>query len=93
MLTSLAVDQGLARAQLQQNRCAASVEEAFQGLPPSEAERLGFALATAVERRSQAYIGRYGNWPMRVGAGIFDRSRSVRWRGPVAEKRFFTLMD
>ena len=93
VLTALAVDQGLARAQLQQIRCAASVEEAFQGLPPSEAERLGCALATAVEQRSQAYIGRYGNWPMRVGAGIFDRSRSVRWRGPVAEKRFFTLMD
>ena len=93
VLTALALDQGLARVQLQQIRCAASVEEAFQGLPSNEAERLGRALAAAVEQRSQAYIGRYGNWPMRIGAGIFDRSRSVRWRGPVAEKRFFTLMD
>ncbi len=93
VLTALAVDQGLAAAQLQQIRCAASVEEAFQGLPPNAAERLGGALAAAVEQRSQSYIQRYGNWPMRIGAGVFDRSRSVRWCGPVAEKRFFTLKD
>ena len=93
VLTALAVDQGLPMAELQQIRSAASVEQAFQGLAPAVAERLGAALAAAVEQRSQAYIRRYGDWSMQIGAALFDRDRLIRWRGPVAVERFFTLMD
>ena len=93
VLTALAVDQGLPLAELQQIRSAASVEQAFQGLVPAVAERLGAALAAAVEQRSQAYIRRYGDWSMQIGAALFDRDRLIRWRGPVAVERFFTLMD
>ena len=46
-----------------------------------------------MEQRSRAYIARYGDWSMRIGAALFDRGRSLRWRGPVAEDRFFTLRD
>jgi cobalt-precorrin-5B (C1)-methyltransferase len=38
-------------------------------------------------------VARYGDWPMRIGAVLFDRNRHLRWRGPVAGERFFTLMD
>ena len=44
-------------------------------------------------RRSQSYVDRYGAWSMRIGAALFDRSRTLRWWGPEAEKRFFTLRD
>ena len=69
------------------------MEQAFKGLAPAVAERMGAALAMAVEQRSQAYIRRYGDWSMQIGAALFDRDRLIRWRGPVAVERFFTLMD
>ena len=50
-------------------------------------------LAAMVEQRSQSYLARYGAWSMRIGAVLFDRSRTLRWWGPEAEKRFFTLRD
>ena len=93
VLTALAVGQGLPMEQLQQIRSSASVEQAFQALAPAAADRLGEQLAASVEQRSQAYIRRYGDWPMQIGAALFDRGRVLRWRGPVAVKRFFTLMD
>ena len=93
VLTALGLDQDLSLQQLQRLRRAQSIEEALQGLEPEARERLGRHLAATVEQRSQTYIARYGDWSMRIGAALFDRGRSLRWRGPVAEDRFFTLKD
>ena len=93
VLAALGLDQDLSLQQLQRLRHAPSVEEAFQGLEPEQRERLGRHLAATVEQRSQAYIARYGDWSMRIGAALFDRGRTLRWCGPVAEDRFFTLSD
>ena len=93
VLTALGLDAGLSLEELQQLRTAASVEYAFQQLNPTIAVDLGRRLAAMVEQRSQAYIARYGDWPLRIAAVLFDRSRVLRWRGPVADERFFTLKD
>ena len=93
VLTALGLDQDLSLQQLQRLRHAPSVEEALQGLEPEQRERFGRHLAATVEQRSQTYIARYGDWSMRIGAALFDRGRTLRWRGPVAEDRFFTLSD
>jgi len=93
VLVALGLDVGLPHAALRQLRSAASVEDAFQGLAAGEAQLLGQHLAATVEQRSQDYVARYGDWPLRISAALFDRGRVIRWRGPVAEERFFTLMD
>ena len=93
MLVALGLDAGLSTAELLQCRGAASVEEAFQVLDADQARSLGQHLAAMVERRSQAYVDRYGAWSMRIGAALFDRSRTLRWWGPEGEKRLFTLRD
>ena len=96
VLTALGLDAGLSLEQLRLLRQAPSVDQAFnelETLNPIVAEQLWQKLALAVEERSQAYVARYGNWSMRIGAVLFDRSRHLRWRGPVAGERFFTLMD
>ena len=93
VLVALGLDAGLSVAQLLQLRGAASVEDAFQALEVDQATALGHHLAAIVERRSQSYVDRYGAWSMRIGAVLFDRSRTLRWWGPEGEKRFFTLRD
>ena len=93
VLVALGLDAGLSTAELLQCRGAASVEEAFQALDPDQARALGQHLAAMVEQRSQSYVARYGEWSMRIGAALFDRSRTLRWWGPEGEKRFFTLRD
>ena len=93
VLVALGLDAGLSAAELLQLRGAASVEEAFQALDADQSSALGRHLAATVEQRSQAYVARYGEWSMRIGAALFDRSRTLRWRGPEGEKRFFTLRD
>ena len=93
VLVALGLDAGLSVAQLLQLRGAASVEDAFQVLEADQATALGQHLAAMVEQRSQSYLARYGAWSMRIGAVLFDRSRTLRWWGPEAEKRFFTLRD
>ena len=93
VLAALGLDQDLSLQQLQRLRRAQSIEEALQGLEPEARERLGRHLAATVEQRSQTYIARYGDWSMRIGAALFDRGRTLRWCGPVAEDRFFTLSD
>jgi cobalt-precorrin-5B (C1)-methyltransferase len=96
VLTALGLDAGLSLEQLRLLRQAPSVDQAFNELEavnPAMAGQLGQQLALAVEQRSQAYVARYGDWPMRIGAVLFDRNRHLRWRGPVAGERFFTLMD
>ena len=93
VLVALGLDAGLSAAQLLQLRGAASVEEAFQALDVDQSSALGQHVAAMVEQRSQSYVARYGEWSMRIGAALFDRSRTLRWWGPEGEKRFFTLMD
>ena len=86
VLTALAVDLGLPLACLQQLRCAPSVEAALQTLEegdPGQATALRQAMAAAVEQRAAAYLKRYGDWSMQVGAVLFDRSRERRWSGPL----------
>ena len=88
VLTALAVDLGLPLEQLRILRAAASVEEALAALQQTmsaDAERLRAAMANAVEERALAYLRRYGDWPMEVGAVLFDRSRQRRWAGARAE--------
>ncbi|MGB1417204.1 MAG: cobalt-precorrin-5B (C(1))-methyltransferase CbiD [Synechococcus sp.] len=95
VLTALGVRCGLTAPQLQRLVEAPSVEAAFQQLSREDSEaaqRLWSLLACTVEDRTQAYIARYGDWSIRIGAALFDRSRLIRWRGVGAE-RFFTLMD
>ena len=96
VLTALGLDAGLSLDQLRLLRDAESVERALASLEdddPDAAQRLGLHLAETVERRSEAYVARYGAWPMRIGAVLFDRGRRLRWRGPMAVERFFTLKD
>ena len=95
VLTALGVSSGLTLPQLQRLLDAESVEAALRYLSsdaPETAQRLWNRVASTVEHRSQAYVARYGDWSIRLGAALFDRSRTIRWRGPGAE-RFFTLMD
>ena len=93
VLVALGLDAGLPAAQLLQLRGAASVEDAFQALDANQSRALGQHLAATVEQRSQSYVARYGTWSMRIGAALFDRSRTLRWWGPEGEKRFLTLRD
>ena len=93
VLVALGLDAGLPAAKLLQLRGAVSVEEAFQALDFDQSSALGQHVAAMVEQRSQSYVARYGEWSMRIGAALFDRSRTLRWWGPEGEKRFFTLMD
>ena len=85
VLVALAVDLALPQPQLQQLRAAASVEAALTELEahdPVPADALRQAMAMAVEQRGRAYLQRYGDWPMRLGSVLFDRSRQRRWAGP-----------
>ena len=93
VLVALGLDAGLSTQQLQHLRGAASIEEAFQTLDAEQSKALGCHLARMVEQRSQAYVARYGDWSMRIGSALFDRSRILRWWGSEGEKRFFTLRD
>ena len=88
VLTALAVDLGLPLEQLRILRAAAAVEEALAALQQTmsaDAESLRAAMANGVEERALAYLRRYGDWPMEVGAVLFDRSRKSRWAGARAE--------
>jgi len=81
ILTSLAALEGLTGERLEQLHGAATVEAALAALAAIDsglAARLEQRLADTIERRSQAYLGRYGPWPMRIGAVLFDRSRQIR---------------
>ncbi|BEV35419.1 cobalt-precorrin-5B (C(1))-methyltransferase CbiD [Synechococcus sp. M16CYN] len=96
VLTALGFDAGLSLFHLRLLRQAASVNDALKRLEALDsvaANHLWLRLASTVEQRSQEYVARYGDWPMQIGAVLFDRSRRLRWRGPIAEERFFTLMD
>jgi cobalt-precorrin-5B (C1)-methyltransferase len=86
VLTALAALEGLERAELEALHGAPTVEEALAGLAlgaPQLAERLKARIAAAVEQRSAAYLARYGQTAMAVGAVLFDRSRQLAARGPL----------
>ncbi len=94
ILAALAVNEGLPISLIQAISKAKSVEEAFIVLDakhPEIARSLWFKIAATVETRSQSYIQRYGNWPMKIGAVFFDRQRSLRWAGPIGLRQVDAL--
>ena len=93
VLVALGLDAGLSAAQLLQLRGPPPLRRPSRRWMAINPAALGQHLAAMVERRSQSYVARYGDWSMRIGAALFDRSRTLRWWGPEGEKRFFTLRD
>jgi cobalt-precorrin-5B (C1)-methyltransferase len=86
VLTALAALEGLAGSELLALHAAATVEQALvqlRGHDPELAERLSARIAMAVEQRSAAYLARYGQSAMAVGAVLFDRSRLLVGQGPL----------
>lgn len=85
VLMALAVREGWATERLQPLLQLPSLEAALLALSECDPEAAGAlwqAIAAAVEQRSRIYIDRYGRWPLRIGAALFDRSRCLRWAGP-----------
>jgi len=85
VLTALAALEGLAGAELAALHGAPTVEQALAQLrhrDPALAGRLQGRIAAAIEQRSAAYLARYGQQRMAVGAVLFDRSRRLCARGP-----------
>ncbi|MCT0248634.1 cobalt-precorrin-5B (C(1))-methyltransferase CbiD [Synechococcus sp. CS-205] len=85
VLTALAALEGLAGPPLERLFAAPTVEAALAGLRELDAPlsaRIEARLALAIEVRSQAYLARYGRFPMRIGAALFDRQRQLRVAGP-----------
>ena len=86
VLTALAALQGIPAPQLAALHAAASVESALADLEQwdaAAAEGLRARVAAAVEERSAAYLARYGQQAMAVGAVLFDRQRRICARGPL----------
>ena len=85
VLVALAVREGWATERLQPLLQLPSLEAALLALSECDPEAAGAlwqAIAAAVEQRSHTYLERYGRWPLRIGAALFDRSRCLRWAGP-----------
>ncbi|WP_320666665.1 cobalt-precorrin-5B (C(1))-methyltransferase CbiD [Prochlorococcus sp. MIT 1307] len=85
VLTALAVAERIPLHLIQSIGEAASVEAALLSLEltePEFAQNLWDRVALVVEQRSNAYVARYGSWPMEIGAALFDRQRQIRWAGP-----------
>lgn len=91
VLTALAALEGVAGAELAALHGAATVEQALAELrrrDPQLAGRLQERIAAAVEQRSRAYLARYGQQRMAVGAVLFDRSRTLAAAGPAGRTLF-----
>jgi cobalt-precorrin-5B (C1)-methyltransferase len=89
VLTALAALQGIPGPQLAALHGAASVDAALLELAAwdaAAADRLRAAVAVAVEERSAAYLARYGQERMQVGALLFDRRRQPVTVGPRGEQ-------
>ena len=89
VLTALAALEGLAGAPLAELHGAASVDGALSALAcadPGLAQRLQARIAAAVEERSGAYLARYGQTAMQLGAVLFDRRRQVCGCGPLGQR-------
>jgi cobalt-precorrin-5B (C1)-methyltransferase len=85
VLVALAVREGWATERLQPLLQLPSLEAALLALSECDPEAAGAlwqVIAAAVEQRSHTYLERYGRWPLRIGAALFDRSRCLRWAGP-----------
>ena len=94
VLTALAALAGLGGAALQALHDAPTVEEALAQLDRLDgprAEQLRQHIAAAVERRSLAYLARYGQEQMAVGAVLFDRSRRICAAGPAGLEQLTAL--
>lgn len=86
VLTALAALEGLQGEPLSALHKAATVEQALaelQAVDPPLAMRLRARIAATIEQRSAAYLARYGQVAMAVGAVLFDRGRSLCAQGPV----------
>ena len=95
-LTALAVDANLPIERIQLLRGANSIEQALTqlvALDAAAAKQLWQSLATAVERRSSAYVARYNSAPIAIGAVLFDRRRQLRWRGPIGKQLLKTSLN
>jgi cobalt-precorrin-5B (C1)-methyltransferase len=85
VLTALAALEGLGGPALADLHGAPTVEAALAGLQQQEgalAGRLRCRIAAAIEERSAAYLARYGQSRMAVGAVLFDRGRRICAEGP-----------
>jgi len=81
ILTTVAALEGMSGEALVRLHGAATVEAALDGLTavdPGLAARVEQRLADTIERRSLAYLARYGSFAMRIGAVLFDRGRQLR---------------
>ena len=68
-----------------------TIEDALISLEKEDIEitkKLWFLIANTVELRSHEYIKRYTSNEIKVGAALFDRKRSIRWKGINAELMF-----
>ena len=96
VLTALAALQGIPAPQLAALHAAASVESALAELEQwdaAAAEGLRARVAAAVEERSAAYLARYGQQAMAVGAVLFDRQRRICARGPLGVRLLEAFQD
>jgi cobalt-precorrin-5B (C1)-methyltransferase len=96
VLTALAALQGIPAPQLAALHAAASVESALAELEQwdaAAAEGLRARVAAAVEERSAAYLARYGQQAMAVGAVLFDRQRLICARGPLGVQLLEAFQD
>jgi cobalt-precorrin-5B (C1)-methyltransferase len=96
VLTALAALEGLGGEALRELHSAATVDAALRGLEQADpvlAERLRLRIATTIEERSAAYLGRHGEEGMAVGAVLFDRSRTLCARGPIGARLLESLRD
>jgi cobalt-precorrin-5B (C1)-methyltransferase len=96
VLTALAALEGLGGKGLLELHRAATVEAALRGLEvadPALAERLRLRIASTIEERSAAYLGRHGQEGMAVGAVLFDRARELCARGPIGARLLERLRD
>lgn len=86
VLTALAALEGLCGPDLAALHRAPTVEEALAQLhsrDPDLAARLLMRIASAIERRSCAYLGRHGQSALQVGAVLFNRRRRICAEGPI----------
>ncbi len=84
VLIAIAVKEGLPIALIEVLTHVNSVEKAFLALEAKDsvlAHKLWLTIAGLVEVRSAAYLRRYGDWSMEIGAAMFDRTRCLRWAG------------
>ena len=68
-----------------------TIEDALIYLEKEDLEitkNLWFLIANTIELRSLQYIKRYTSNQLKVGVALFDRKRSIRWKGINAESMF-----